>query len=67
MSTKLIEGVHFYYDESGLMVFTKEYHLKRGFCCGNGCRHCPYHFVNVSDKAARERLLRNENKRLSGQ
>jgi hypothetical protein len=67
MNTKLIEGVHFYYDESGLMVFTKEYHLKRGFCCGNGCRHCPYHFVNVMDKSARKRLLRNENKRLSGQ
>ena len=32
----------FYIDEIGLMVFTEIYHLKRGYCCGNGCRHCPY-------------------------
>jgi hypothetical protein len=24
------------------MVFTAAYHLKRGSCCGSGCRHCPY-------------------------
>ncbi len=28
--------------EDGLMVFSAWYHLKRGTCCGNGCRHCPY-------------------------
>nr|WP_170857101.1 DUF5522 domain-containing protein [Algoriphagus locisalis] len=32
----------FYFNEQGLMVFTKEYHQKRGYCCGNGCKHCPY-------------------------
>ena len=32
----------FYQDESGRIVFTAAYHLKRGSCCGNGCRHCPY-------------------------
>ncbi|MCU0471145.1 MAG: DUF5522 domain-containing protein [Arcicella sp.] len=26
------------------MVFTEAYHLKRGYCCKNGCRHCPYGF-----------------------
>jgi hypothetical protein len=31
----------FYFD-NGLMVFTAAYHLRRGYCCGNGCRHCPY-------------------------
>jgi hypothetical protein len=31
-----------YYLEDGLMVFTAVYHLKRGACCGNNCRHCPY-------------------------
>ncbi|HWA93179.1 MAG TPA: DUF5522 domain-containing protein [Terracidiphilus sp.] len=31
-----------YYMENGLMVFTAAYHLKRGSCCGSGCRHCPY-------------------------
>lgn len=33
----------FYY-ENGLMVFTAAYHEKRGYCCQNGCRHCPYGF-----------------------
>jgi hypothetical protein len=31
-----------YYFEGPYMVFTAAYHLKRGFCCGSGCRHCPY-------------------------
>ena len=31
-----------YYIENGYSVFTAAFHLKRGFCCGNGCRHCPY-------------------------
>lgn len=38
---KLKEGIHFYM-EGPYMVFTEAYHLLRGFCCGNGCRHCPY-------------------------
>ena len=31
-----------YFDASGLVVFTEAYHLRRGYCCGSGCRHCPY-------------------------
>jgi hypothetical protein len=31
-----------YYFDGPLMVFTAAYHLKRGNCCGSGCRHCPY-------------------------
>lgn len=31
-----------FYIENGLTVFTEEYHIKRGYCCGSGCRHCPY-------------------------
>jgi hypothetical protein len=31
-----------YYIENGFYVFTRSYHLKRGTCCGNACRHCPY-------------------------
>ncbi|MDX5320242.1 MAG: DUF5522 domain-containing protein [Bacteroidota bacterium] len=40
----LREGVHFYYNERGLMVFTEKYHLERGYCCKSGCLHCPYGF-----------------------
>jgi hypothetical protein len=32
----------FYYDQNGNIVFTETFLLKRGFCCGNGCLHCPY-------------------------
>eukprot|EP01038_Epipyxis_sp_PR26KG_P006485 gene6485-8918_t len=32
---------------SGYTVFTEISHLKRGNCCGNGCRHCPYNHINV--------------------
>ena len=31
-----------YYWENGLLVFTEAYHLRRGYCCGSKCRHCPY-------------------------
>jgi glyoxylate utilization-related uncharacterized protein len=31
-----------FYIEDGKYVFTEHYHLRRGNCCGNGCRHCPY-------------------------
>jgi hypothetical protein len=31
----------FYWD-GPYMVFTEAYHLRRGYCCNSGCRHCPY-------------------------
>ena len=31
-----------YYKENGNIVFTEQYHIDRGYCCGNGCRHCAY-------------------------
>jgi len=31
-----------FYKEDGNIVFTEEYHTKRGYCCESGCRHCPY-------------------------
>ncbi|WP_345239646.1 DUF5522 domain-containing protein [Nibrella saemangeumensis] len=33
-----------YYYEHNFLVFTAAYHLKRGYCCKSGCRHCPYGF-----------------------
>ncbi|HEY7783361.1 MAG TPA: DUF5522 domain-containing protein [Pyrinomonadaceae bacterium] len=33
-----------YYLENGFLVFTAHYLSKRGYCCENGCRHCPYGF-----------------------
>lgn len=52
----LEEGIDFYYNEEGYIVLTEKYHLDKGSCCGNGCKHCPYHFINVpGDK--RNKLL----------
>ena len=34
----------FYMSEDGYIVFTKAYHLKRGYCCQSGCLHCPWDF-----------------------
>lgn len=31
-----------FYIENGLQVMTEQYHIKRGYCCGSGCRHCPF-------------------------
>lgn len=28
--------------DTGFFVMTAATHARRGFCCGNGCRHCPY-------------------------
>lgn len=41
---KLIEGEDFYYTPEGYKCFTEKHHLKRGYCCKSGCRHCPYGF-----------------------
>lgn len=32
----------YYISEEGYIVFTEKYHLKRGYCCKSGCKHCPY-------------------------
>ncbi|MHA6246319.1 DUF5522 domain-containing protein [Pontibacter sp. CAU 1760] len=44
MSQQLKEGEDYYLNAQGLMVFTATYHLKRGYCCQSGCKHCPYGF-----------------------
>ncbi len=32
----------YYFNEDGLMVLKAKFLLRRGYCCENGCRHCPY-------------------------
>ena len=38
---QLEEGIH-YYMEKERVIFTALFHIKRGQCCGSGCRHCPF-------------------------
>jgi hypothetical protein len=40
-SAKFVEGKDYYF-EDGMMVLTAGFLLNRGYCCNNGCRHCPY-------------------------
>lgn len=39
----------FYLSSEGYIVFTEVYHLKRGYCCKSGCRHCPYGYDKKTD------------------
>jgi hypothetical protein len=58
---ELIEGIHFYINKEGYIVFTEKYHLEKGFCCGMGCLHCPYQYENV-EEPRRSFLLNQQNK-----
>lgn len=41
MAQRLVEGRDYYWD-AGKMVLTARFLSERGYCCANGCRHCPY-------------------------
>ncbi len=44
-----IEAGDYYLTHEGYRCFTEQYHLKRGYCCESGCRHCPYGFDNKTN------------------
>jgi Family of unknown function (DUF5522) len=50
IDTIMKEGDDFYFNEDGLMVFTEAYHLKRGYCCKNKCKHCPWGYWKKKEK-----------------
>jgi len=52
----------YYFQSDGLVVFTAEYLLERGYCCGNGCLNCPYDYKNVPEPKRTE-LLSKRNER----
>jgi cob(I)alamin adenosyltransferase len=55
----VLQGSTTYHDPStGFNVFTEIAHLRRGKCCGNQCRHCPYGWENVS--LASDKTLPNQ-------
>ena len=42
-ASALAAGAPTYRDPAtGLLVLTAAFLARRGTCCGNGCRHCPY-------------------------
>jgi hypothetical protein len=42
LPSHLKENVDYYLNADNNFVFTKWYFLRRGYCCENGCKHCPY-------------------------
>jgi hypothetical protein len=57
----LTEGKHFYDNAEGLVVLTEAYHLEKGYCCGNGCKHCPYEFESVARAPSQSIAKREKN------
>ncbi len=49
-----VENVDFYF-ENGFMILTEHFLKKRGYCCKNGCRHCPY--PKETDKLSQQKSL----------
>ncbi|SIS01149.1 hypothetical protein SAMN05421821_11888 [Mucilaginibacter lappiensis] len=56
----LQEGIDYYINEDGNFVFTKEYHLKRGYCCKNKCLHCPWNYGKPDIADTQNEINRNE-------
>jgi len=57
-----LEEEDFYYNDDGYIVLTEKYHLERGYCCGSGCLHCPFNYINVPEPK-RSILLISKQKR----
>ena len=58
---ELIEDIDYYINKDGYVVLTEKYHLGKGYCCGNGCRHCPYQYENVQEPRRAELVKKKEN------
>ena len=60
----LIEGIHYYVNDKGYVVLTSQYLSERGYCCGNGCLHCPFQYENVPEP--RKSFLLDQQSNASG-
>jgi hypothetical protein len=60
-----IEGIDYYVNEDGLVVLTDKYLRERGYCCGNGCKHCPYEYEKVPEPKRSELLGKTAKKDLN--
>lgn len=67
MTLKNIEQGKHYYMEGERVIFTALFHIERGQCCGNGCRHCPYEPKHKKGKVVlSEEFSRFNNKEENG-
>jgi len=53
--SELKEGIDYYINEDGNLVFTREYHLKRGYCCQNKCLNCPWDYGKPAKDKSEEK------------
>jgi hypothetical protein len=53
-------GVDYYIDQERF-VWTAHYLSKRGYCCKNGCRHCPYGFKKADNQTQANIPLKENN------
>jgi len=61
-SNNLQQDIDFYM-EGERVIFSALFHIKRGSCCGNGCRHCPYDPKHErGNKTLQEKYLEKQNK-----
>ncbi len=54
------ESIDYYIGDDGLLVFTEHYHLNRGYCCKNGCKHCPYENTDNNVRPEKESTMNIE-------
>lgn len=65
MKQDLSDNDDYYFNDSGLIIFTAQYLLDRGYCCGNGCVNCPYDYKAVPEPK-RSALLAKRNQDTKG-
>jgi hypothetical protein len=41
-SDGLVQGVDYELSSEGYRIMSEKYLRERGYCCGNGCKNCPY-------------------------
>ncbi|MBS1919722.1 MAG: hypothetical protein JST17_05690 [Bacteroidetes bacterium] len=60
---ELIKDWHYYFNDEGLLVFTEQYHLEKGYCCGMGCLHCPYEYETIPEPRRTELLKQKKSEK----
>lgn len=55
MFKKDLDPSEFYLSPEGYIIYTEKYHLKRGYCCKNGCKHCPFGYNKKTGKFDKEK------------
>ncbi len=61
MNKPHLDPEDYYISEEGYIVFTEKYHLKRGYCCKSGCKHCPYGYDKKTDSFKKKNISSSNN------